>query len=123
MRQDVLNISYGQIAQPNVNVNRSLEIGRGQLKQFEASWLGSYFDGCVSCYLDSCLSNTRNCRHLFIPGFKEWCSVRLFEADANHALIGMMTTLPKVLLGLLKTLLLGSTSWTLEHHCQLAMQF
>ena len=39
--------------------------------------------------------------------------MRLFEADAHHALIGMMTTLPKVLLGLLKTLLLGSTIWTL----------
>ena len=42
-------------------------------------------------------------------------SVRLFEADTHHALIGMMTTLPKLLLSLLKkTLLLGSTSWTLN---------
>ena len=47
----------------------------------------------------------------------------LFEADAHHALLGMMTILPKVLLGQLKTLLLGSTSWTLKHHCQMEMKF
>ena len=34
----LINISNGQIVQPNVNVDRALEVGREQLKQFEASW-------------------------------------------------------------------------------------
>ena len=34
----LINISNGQIAQPNVNVDRALEVGREQLKQFEAPW-------------------------------------------------------------------------------------
>ena len=33
----LMNISNGQIAQPNVNVDRTLEVEHGQLKQFEAS--------------------------------------------------------------------------------------
>ena len=94
-----------EIAQTNVNVDRAREIGCGQLKQFEESWPGNYIDGWIRCSLDSYLTNKRNCRHIFIPGFKGWCYVRLFEADANHALIGMMITLPKVLLGLLTILL------------------
>ena len=32
----LMNISNGQIAQPNVNVDRALEVGRGQLKQFDS---------------------------------------------------------------------------------------
>ena len=97
-----MNIWNGHIAQQNVNVDKALEVGHEQLKQFEASWPDSYFYRCISCSLDSCLTNKRNCWHIFITGFNEWCSVRLFEADAYHALIDMMTTLPKVLLGLLK---------------------
>ena len=73
----------------------------------------------VSELLDSYLTNKRNCRHIFIPGFTERCCVQLCEADANHALIGMITTLPKVLLGLLKntataTLRCSSSSIVLE---------
>ena len=110
-----MNIWNGQIAQQYVNVDRALQVGREQLKQFEVLWPDSYFDGCISCSLDSWLTNKR---------IHEWCSVWLFKADAHHALIGMMTTLPKVLRGLLKkTLLLGSTSWTWKQHCQLEMQF
>ena len=32
----LMNISNGQIAQPNVNVDRALEVGCGQLKQFDS---------------------------------------------------------------------------------------
>ena len=110
-----MKISNGQIAQPNVNVNKALEVGLGRLNQFEASWPDSYFDVCISCSLDSYLTNKRNCGHIFIPGFKEWCSVRLLEVCVHHALIGMMTTLPKVQLGLLiTTRLLRCTRWTLN---------
>ena len=34
----MINISNGKIAQPNVNVDSALAVGREQLKQFEASW-------------------------------------------------------------------------------------
>ena len=34
----LLNISNGQIAKPDVNVDRALEVGSEQLTQFEASW-------------------------------------------------------------------------------------
>ncbi len=34
----LLNISNGQIAQPNVNIDRALEVCREQLKRFEVSW-------------------------------------------------------------------------------------
>ena len=34
----LLNIYSGQLAQPNVNVDKALEIGAGQLIKFEASW-------------------------------------------------------------------------------------
>ena len=34
----MINISNGKIAQPNVNVDSALEVGREQLKQFDASW-------------------------------------------------------------------------------------
>ena len=40
----LINISNGQIAQPNVNVDRALEIGREQLKQFEASWPDGFYN-------------------------------------------------------------------------------
>ena len=40
----LINISNGQIAQPNFNVDRALEIGREQLKQFEASWPDGYYN-------------------------------------------------------------------------------
>ena len=39
----LLNISTGQLAQPNVNVDRALEIGTEQLKQFEASWPEGFY--------------------------------------------------------------------------------
>lgn len=39
----LLNISTGQLAQPNVNVDRALEIGADQLKQFEASWPEGFY--------------------------------------------------------------------------------
>ena len=32
----LMNISNGQIAQPNINVDRALEVGCGQLKQFDS---------------------------------------------------------------------------------------
>ena len=76
-------ILNGQIAQPNVNVDRALAVRRRQLKQFVASWPDCYFDGCISCSLASCLTKKRNCWHISIPGFEESCSVRLFEADAH----------------------------------------
>ena len=34
----LLNISSGQLTQPNVNVDKALDIGTRQLTQFEASW-------------------------------------------------------------------------------------
>ena len=34
----LLNISNGQRAKPDVNVDRALEVGSEQLTQFEASW-------------------------------------------------------------------------------------
>ena len=40
----LINISIGQIAQPNFNVDRALEIGREQLKQFEASWPDGFYN-------------------------------------------------------------------------------
>ena len=40
----LLNISNGQIAQPNVNVDRALEVGQEQLTQFEASWPNGFYD-------------------------------------------------------------------------------
>ena len=46
----LINISNGQIAQTNVNADRALEVGRGQLKQLEASYLYIYFDGCISFF-------------------------------------------------------------------------
>ena len=51
-------------------------------------------------------------------------SVRLFEADTHHALIGMMTTLPKLLLSLLKKNTATRVhQLDLKYHCQLEMQF
>ena len=40
----LLNISNGQIAQPNVNIDRALEVCREQLKQFEASWPDGFYN-------------------------------------------------------------------------------
>ena len=40
----LLNISNGPIAQPNVNVDRALEIGQEQLAQFEASWPKGFYE-------------------------------------------------------------------------------
>ena len=40
----LINISNGQIAQPNVNIDRALEVGREQLKQFEASWPDGFYN-------------------------------------------------------------------------------
>ena len=40
----LINISIGQIAQPNVNADRALEVGREQLKQFEASWPDGFYN-------------------------------------------------------------------------------
>ena len=40
----LINISNGQIAQTNVNVDRALEVGREQLKQFEASWPAGFYN-------------------------------------------------------------------------------
>ena len=40
----LINIPNGQIAQPNVNVDRALEVGREQLKQFEASWPDGFYN-------------------------------------------------------------------------------
>ena len=40
----LINISNGQIAQPNVNVDRALEVGREHLKQFEASWPDGFYN-------------------------------------------------------------------------------
>ena len=40
----LINISNDQIAQPNVNVDRELEVGREQLKQFEASWPDRFYN-------------------------------------------------------------------------------
>ena len=40
----LINISNGQIAQPNVNVDRALEVGREQLKQFEALWPAGFYN-------------------------------------------------------------------------------
>ena len=53
----LMNISNGEIAQTNVNVDKALEVGRGQLKQFDASWPDSYCDGCSSYSLGSSLTN------------------------------------------------------------------
>lgn len=39
----LLNISNGQIAQPNVNVDKALEIGKEQLTQFESSWPNGFY--------------------------------------------------------------------------------
>jgi hypothetical protein len=39
----LLNISTGQLAQSNVNVDRALEVGADQLKQFEASWPDGFY--------------------------------------------------------------------------------
>ena len=55
------HIKWPGIVEPNVNVNKALEVGRGRLNQFEASYPDSYFDVCISCYLASCLTNKRNC--------------------------------------------------------------
>ena len=38
-----LNISSGQLAQPNVNVDRAMERGAEQLIQFEASWPEGFY--------------------------------------------------------------------------------
>ena len=40
----LINISNGQIAQTNVNVDRALEVGREQLKQSEASWPDEFYN-------------------------------------------------------------------------------
>ena len=40
----LINISNGQIAQPNVNIDRALEVGCEQLKQFEASWPDVFYN-------------------------------------------------------------------------------
>ena len=40
----LINISNGQIAQPNVNIDRALEVCREQLKQFEASWPDGFYN-------------------------------------------------------------------------------
>ena len=39
----LLNISTGQIAQPEVNVDRSLEIGKEQLNDFETTWPEGFY--------------------------------------------------------------------------------
>ena len=57
----LINISHCQIAQPNVNVDSSLQVRHGQLKQFEELYPDIYFDGCIRCYLDSRLTNKLNC--------------------------------------------------------------
>ena len=41
----LISISNGQIAQTNINVDKALDVGRGQFKQCEASWPDSYCDG------------------------------------------------------------------------------
>jgi len=38
----LLIISSGQLAQPNINGDRAMELGAGQLRQFEASWAESF---------------------------------------------------------------------------------
>ena len=40
----MINISNGQIAQPNVNIDKALEVCREQLKQFEASWPDGFYN-------------------------------------------------------------------------------
>ena len=40
----LINISNGQIAHPNVNVDKALEVGLEQLKQFEASWPDGFYN-------------------------------------------------------------------------------
>ena len=40
----LLNISSGQLAQPNVNVDKALDIGTRQLTQFEASWPEGFYN-------------------------------------------------------------------------------
>ena len=40
----LLNISNGQIAQPNVNADKALEVGSEQLMQFEASWPEGFYN-------------------------------------------------------------------------------
>ena len=40
----LINILNGQIAQPNVNIDRALEVCREQLKQFEASWPDGFYN-------------------------------------------------------------------------------
>ena len=40
----LLNISSGQLTQPNVNVDKALDIGTRQLTQFEASWPEGFYN-------------------------------------------------------------------------------
>ena len=40
----LLNISNGQIAKPDVNVDRALDVGSEQLTQFEASWPDGFYN-------------------------------------------------------------------------------
>ena len=40
----LFNISNGQIAKPDVNVDRALEVGSEQLTQFEASWPDGFYN-------------------------------------------------------------------------------
>jgi len=46
----LLNISTGQIAQPAVNVDCSVDIGKKQLKQFESTWPEGFMVGSPSMW-------------------------------------------------------------------------